>query len=180
VRVLQQAQYEKRNRPPEDLKIISVRKLTKARGTIYAPSGHAKLTAITSGFKPGDRFFDHYDLGALESGDFFPDGRLSRELRESHTRRPQRSPLSRPMPATRVTWLRTRLGQTAKSVSGANVATRRPCRRWPIWLTRPATSIGANCPASSHILRSDHDELFSTSLIRLRAVWRDPARFLFW
>ena len=35
--------------------------------------------AITSGFKPGDRFFDHYDLGALESGDFFPDGRDYRE-----------------------------------------------------------------------------------------------------
>jgi Flp pilus assembly protein TadD len=79
VQVLHEAQREKRNRPPDDLKIISVRKLTKAQRNDLCASCHAKLMAITTGFKPGDRFFDHYDLGALESDDFFPDGRDYRE-----------------------------------------------------------------------------------------------------
>jgi hypothetical protein len=88
VRVLQQAQYEKRNRPPENVKIISVMKLAKAQRNDLCASCHAKLIAITSGFKPGDRFFDHYDLGALESGDFVPDGRDYRENYARITRLP--------------------------------------------------------------------------------------------
>jgi len=82
VQSLKEAQREKRGRPPEDLKIISVRKLSKTQRNDLCASCHAKLMAITSGFKPGDRFFDHYDLGALESDDFFPDGR---DYRENYT-----------------------------------------------------------------------------------------------
>jgi tetratricopeptide (TPR) repeat protein len=82
LRVLEEAQREKRNRPPEDLKIISVRKLSTAQRNDLCASCHAKLMAITTGFKPGDRFFDHYDLGALENDDFFPDGR---DYRENYT-----------------------------------------------------------------------------------------------
>jgi tetratricopeptide (TPR) repeat protein len=82
VRVLHEAQRQKGGRPPEDLKIVSVRKLSTAQRNDLCASCHAKLMALTSGFKPGDRFFDHYDLAALESDDFFPDGR---DYRENYT-----------------------------------------------------------------------------------------------
>jgi tetratricopeptide (TPR) repeat protein len=45
-------------------------------------SCHAKNTPITQEYRPGERFFDHYDLTALESSDFYPDGR---DLRENYT-----------------------------------------------------------------------------------------------
>ncbi len=37
---------------------------------------------MTDTFKPGDRFFDHYNLTTLEDDDFYPDGR---DLGENYT-----------------------------------------------------------------------------------------------
>ena len=53
----------------------------RQRNDACAPC-HAKMTAITSRFQPGDRFFDHFDLVTLESADFYPDGR---DLGENYT-----------------------------------------------------------------------------------------------
>ena len=36
---------------------------------------HAKASPLTARFPPGDQFFDHFRLGALEDPDFYPDGR---------------------------------------------------------------------------------------------------------
>jgi Flp pilus assembly protein TadD len=82
VRLMQQAQKEKRNRPPDDLKIVSVKNLSKAQRNDLCASCHAKVMAYTPGFKPGDRFFDYYDVAAFETDDFFPDGR---DYRENYT-----------------------------------------------------------------------------------------------
>jgi tetratricopeptide (TPR) repeat protein len=40
------------------------------------------MSPISAEFRPGDRFFDHYDLVALEHRDFYPDGR---DLGENYT-----------------------------------------------------------------------------------------------
>ena len=68
---------------PKDLKIIrwdeelSVRQQNDACSTC-----HAKFISLTEEFRPGDRFFDHYDLACLEDSDFHPDGR---DLGENYT-----------------------------------------------------------------------------------------------
>ena len=71
------------NQPaPEDLKLIAVTKLnTEQRNATCAPC-HAKMSPITTNFMPGQRYFDHYDLVAIESPDFYPDGR---DLGENYT-----------------------------------------------------------------------------------------------
>jgi len=43
---------------------------------------HAKMSPVSPVFTPGERFFDHYDLAALEDTDFSPDGR---DLGENYT-----------------------------------------------------------------------------------------------
>jgi tetratricopeptide (TPR) repeat protein len=45
-------------------------------------SCHAKMSPVSATFKPGDRFFDHFDLITLEHPDFYPDGR---DLGENYT-----------------------------------------------------------------------------------------------
>ena len=40
------------------------------------------MSPITASFAPGDRFFDHFDIAALEDPDFYPDGR---DLGENYT-----------------------------------------------------------------------------------------------
>ena len=42
----------------------------------------AQMIPLTDTFKPGERFFDHYNLVALEDEDFYPDGR---DLGENYT-----------------------------------------------------------------------------------------------
>jgi len=51
------------------------------RNDVCAPC-HAKMSPITNAFRPGDRFFDHFNLATLESPDFYPDGR---DLGENYT-----------------------------------------------------------------------------------------------
>jgi len=43
---------------------------------------HAKMIPITNTFRPGERYFDHFDLVSLEDRDFYPDGR---DLGENYT-----------------------------------------------------------------------------------------------
>ncbi len=70
---------------PADLK---VKVITQKKGytahqvdSTCAPC-HAKMISLTAGFKPGDSFFDHYDLVTLEHQDFYSDGR---DLGENYT-----------------------------------------------------------------------------------------------
>jgi tetratricopeptide (TPR) repeat protein len=71
------------NQPaPADLNLIVTRKLsTEQRNATCAPC-HAKMSPVTMNFAPGERYFDHFDLVALESADFYPDGR---DLGENYT-----------------------------------------------------------------------------------------------
>lgn len=68
--------------PPKDLKIIITKTFTPAQHNDTCAPCHAKMSPITASFKPKDRYFDHYDLVALESPDFYPDGR---DLGENYT-----------------------------------------------------------------------------------------------
>jgi tetratricopeptide (TPR) repeat protein len=68
--------------PPEDLKIIRTSDFDEQQSNDLCASCHAKARPLSTGFRPGDRFFDHFDLVALEHQDFFPDGR---DLGENYT-----------------------------------------------------------------------------------------------
>ena len=67
---------------PKDLKIISVKKFTPEQHNASCSGCHAKMSPLTATVTPGDRFFDHYDIAALEDPDFYPDGR---DLGENYT-----------------------------------------------------------------------------------------------
>jgi tetratricopeptide (TPR) repeat protein len=71
------------NQPaPADLKLIAMRGLSiEQRNATCAPC-HAKMSPVTMNFTPGERYFDHFDLVALENADFYPDGR---DLGENYT-----------------------------------------------------------------------------------------------
>ena len=66
----------------DDIKIIRWKNLTAEQKNAACSICHAKMSPITSNFAPGDRFFDHFDLTALEDPDFYPDGR---DLGENYT-----------------------------------------------------------------------------------------------
>lgn len=81
VRVCRQAE---KGKPPEDLKIDVIRPpkySLKISGDSCA-SCHAKASPLTVSYIPGDDFFDHFDLGAFEQPDYYPDGR---DLGENYT-----------------------------------------------------------------------------------------------
>ncbi len=72
-------------KPPADLKLTTV---TQSRGftghqvdATCVPC-HAQMIPLTTSFKPGEHFFDHYDFVTLEDPDFYPDGR---DLGENYT-----------------------------------------------------------------------------------------------
>jgi tetratricopeptide (TPR) repeat protein len=72
-----------KGRPLPDLKIISTRTMTTKQRNHLCASCHAKTTApLTPSYRPGEQFFDHFDLVALESADYYPDGR---DLGENYT-----------------------------------------------------------------------------------------------
>ncbi|MBN1570306.1 MAG: tetratricopeptide repeat protein [Acidobacteria bacterium] len=81
VRVCRQAAAGK---PPEDLKIdvILPPKYSSKIASDACSVCHAKASPLTVSFKPGDDFFDHFDLGAFELPDYYPDGR---DLGENYT-----------------------------------------------------------------------------------------------
>jgi tetratricopeptide (TPR) repeat protein len=67
---------------PKDLKIIVTKTFTPEQMNAMCSPCHAKMSPITASFTPGERYFDHFDLVALESRDFYPDGR---DLGENYT-----------------------------------------------------------------------------------------------
>ncbi|HEX9187249.1 MAG TPA: multiheme c-type cytochrome, partial [Vicinamibacteria bacterium] len=67
---------------PPDWKIVSVKKLGTEQRNDLCASCHAKASPLWTSFRPGDRFFDHFDLTTLESPDYHPDGR---DLGENYT-----------------------------------------------------------------------------------------------
>jgi len=67
---------------PKDWKIISVKQLSKEQRSDLCASCHAKASPLWTAFRPGDRFFDHFDLTTRESPDYHPDGR---DLGENYT-----------------------------------------------------------------------------------------------
>ncbi len=68
--------------PPAELGLISFKKLTPAQRSDACAACHAKLSSFTSGFRVGDKYFDHFELVAFENPDFYPDGR---DLGENYT-----------------------------------------------------------------------------------------------
>jgi tetratricopeptide (TPR) repeat protein len=70
--------------PPEDLRITVIgppKYSRKIAGDACAVC-HAKATPLTASYRPGDDFFDHFDLGILDLPDYYPDGR---DLGENYT-----------------------------------------------------------------------------------------------
>lgn len=68
--------------PPADPKIISVKTFNPDQHNDSCSTCHAKASALTATYRPGERFFDHFDLVTLESSDYYPDGR---DLGENYT-----------------------------------------------------------------------------------------------
>jgi Tfp pilus assembly protein PilF len=81
VRVCRKAAGDK---PPEDLKIDVIRPPEYSRKIADDACAvcHAKASPLTVSYRPGDDFFDHFDLGVLELPDYYPDGR---DLGENYT-----------------------------------------------------------------------------------------------
>ena len=69
-------------RRPKDIKIIRAKEFTPRQMNDMCATCHAKLIPLSLAFTPGDNFFDHFDLIALEHADFYPDGR---DLGENYT-----------------------------------------------------------------------------------------------
>lgn len=67
---------------PKDMKILSWKGFTPEQKNDACSICHAKVSAVTATFAPGDRFYDHFDLVTLEDADFYPDGR---DLGENYT-----------------------------------------------------------------------------------------------
>jgi tetratricopeptide (TPR) repeat protein len=68
---------------PKDLKITrGGRDFTHDQNNATCSSCHAKAIPLTQSYKPGDQFWDHYDLVTLEHPDYYPDGR---DLGENYT-----------------------------------------------------------------------------------------------
>ncbi|PIF02788.1 MAG: hypothetical protein CR987_00975, partial [Draconibacterium sp.] len=71
-----------KNHVPDDLKIIITSTFTAEQHNSSCATCHAKMVPITKSYPPGDQFFNHYNLVALENRDFYPDGR---DLGENYT-----------------------------------------------------------------------------------------------
>lgn len=73
---------EKSGKTPDELGLISFKQLTHEQRNDACGACHAKASAITAGFRAGDKFFDHFSLGGFENADFYADGR---DLGENYT-----------------------------------------------------------------------------------------------
>jgi tetratricopeptide (TPR) repeat protein len=67
---------------PADLKLVAMGQLTTVQRNDLCAACHAKMSLVSSSLKPGDRFFDDFDLVTFEHTDFYPDGR---DLGENYT-----------------------------------------------------------------------------------------------
>ena len=79
---VQAMQAEEAGHASKDIKIIRTKQFTPAQMNDMCATCHAKLIPLSLSFRPGDRFFDHFDLVTLEHADFYPDGR---DLGENYT-----------------------------------------------------------------------------------------------
>jgi tetratricopeptide (TPR) repeat protein len=81
VRVCRQAA---KGQPPKDLKIDVIRppKFSRRIAGDACASCHAKASPLTVSYKPGEDFFDHFDVGLFDLPDYYPDGR---DLGENYT-----------------------------------------------------------------------------------------------
>jgi len=68
--------------PPKDIRIIRTKQFTAQQMNDLCATCHAKMAPISISFRPGDKFFDHFDLVTLENHDYYPDGR---DLGENYT-----------------------------------------------------------------------------------------------
>ena len=66
----------------KDIKIIRTKEFTPQQMNDMCITCHAKMIPISTSFRPGDKFFDHFDLVTLENADYYPDGR---DLGENYT-----------------------------------------------------------------------------------------------
>jgi tetratricopeptide (TPR) repeat protein len=80
IRVCREA--AKKGEKPTDLKLIVTSTFNKEQHTATCSACHAKMSPLTGKFIPGDKFYDHFNLVALENHDFYPDGR---DLGENYT-----------------------------------------------------------------------------------------------
>ncbi|MBE0618959.1 MAG: hypothetical protein IH608_13710, partial [Proteobacteria bacterium] len=71
-----------KGQPLAELRIISTKTMTTAQRNDLCSGCHAKASPLTPAYRPGERFYDHYDLATLEDPDFYPDGR---DLGENYT-----------------------------------------------------------------------------------------------
>jgi hypothetical protein len=67
---------------PAGSRLITTRGFTHDQKNEMCAPCHARMSPLTNGFRPGDRYFDAFDLVGLESPDFYPDGR---DLGETYT-----------------------------------------------------------------------------------------------
>jgi tetratricopeptide (TPR) repeat protein len=67
---------------PDNIRIISTKKFSVEQINALCAPCHAKSMPLTGFFRPGDRYFDNYDLAGPEQSDFYPDGR---DLGENYT-----------------------------------------------------------------------------------------------
>jgi len=66
----------------KDIQIIRTKEFTAGQMNDMCATCHAKMVPVSTSFRPGDAFFDHYDLVTLEHPDYYPDGR---DLGENYT-----------------------------------------------------------------------------------------------
>lgn len=71
-----------KGQPLPELRIISTKAMTTAQRNDSCSGCHAKASPLTPAYRPGERFYDHYDLATLEDPDFYADGR---DLGENYT-----------------------------------------------------------------------------------------------
>ena len=72
----------KKGEVQKELGLISTNTFTPDQNNWSCAPCHAKMRPITTGYIPGERFFDNYDLTILNNADFYPDGR---DLGENYT-----------------------------------------------------------------------------------------------
>lgn len=71
-----------RGQPLPELRLIRSKTMTPQQRSDLCLSCHAKASPLSLEYRPGERFFDHFDLVTLEDPDYYPDGR---DLGENYT-----------------------------------------------------------------------------------------------
>ena len=82
VRLYRELAKHPKRKPPANPGLLSYKTLSVAQTNATCAPCHARMSPITTGFKPGEAYFDHYDLITFENNDFYPDGR---DLGENYT-----------------------------------------------------------------------------------------------